>query len=83
MITLQVFANVFACANIYLLANGHTKLGCMIGLPGQFLWLYLFWHHHLPYLMFTDMVIATIYIHKLWQLRGQPIIGSRFRRVSL
>jgi len=83
MITLQIIANIFACVNIWLLANGHVKLGCTIGLPGQAIWLYLFWMHNLPYLMFTDFLIACIYIHKLWQLRGQPLINNRFRRFHI
>jgi len=33
-------------------------------------------------LMFTDFLIACIYIHKLWQLRGQPLINN-FRRFTL
>jgi len=83
VITLQIIANIFAWANIYLLANGQIKLGCTIGLPGQLLWLYLFWANNLPYLMFTDVVIACIYLNKLWQLRGQPYVRPKFRGFRL
>lgn len=83
MITLQILANVFAITNIYLVTHNQVKLGCAIGLPGQCLWMYLFWANGVPWLILTDLLIAGIYVKKLWQLRHQPMIKPKFRRIQL
>jgi len=83
MITLQILANLFAITNIYLVTHDQVKLGCTIGLPGQLIWMYLFWVSAIPWLIITDFLIAAIYIKRLWQMRHQPLIKSRFREVNL
>ncbi len=83
MITLQILANLFAITNIYLVTHDQVKLGCAIGLPGQFLWMYLFYANAIPWLILTDFLIAGIYVKRLWQMRREPMIKSRFRGVSL
>jgi len=83
MTFLQILANIFACTNIYLLANGWVKLGCAIGLPGQVLWMWLFWVNGVPWLIFTDAIIAIIYINKLWHLRHTPFRKPKFRSFQL
>jgi len=68
LVTLQVTANIFAITNIWLLANSYVWWGCVIGLPGQLIWLYIFWRKNLKILMLTDVILVGIYSQTLWKL---------------
>ncbi len=68
MIVLQIIATAFAITNIWLLADGSVWLGCAIGVPGQFIWLYIFYKKRLKILMVTDIILLWIYTSKLYEL---------------
>ena len=75
---IQSVASLFAIVNIYLLAQGHIKLGCQIGLFGQIIFIYIFIDaNHYP-LIATDAILFGIYVKKLHELRHQT-----YRRIQL
>lgn len=75
---IQSVASLFAIVNIYLLAQGHIKLGCQIGLFGQIIFIYIFIDANQYPLIATDAILFGIYVKKLHELRH-----TTYRRIQL
>ena len=75
---IQSVASLFAIVNIYLLAHGHIKLGCQIGLVGQLIFIYIFVDSEQYPLIATDGILFGIYVKKLYEIRKY-----KYRRIQL
>jgi nicotinamide riboside transporter PnuC len=75
---IQSIASLFAIVNIYLLAQGHIKIGCQIGLVGQLIFIYIFIDAQQYPLLATDTILFVIYIKKLYEIRKY-----KYRRIQL
>ena len=75
---IQSIASLFAIVNIYLLAQGHIKIGCQIGLVGQLIFIWIFIDAQQYPLLATDTILFGIYIKKLYEIRKY-----KYRRIQL
>ena len=75
---IQSIASLFAIVNIYLLAQGHIKIGCQIGLVGQLIFIWIFIDAQQYPLLATDTILFVIYIKKLYEIRKY-----KYRRIQL
>ena len=75
---IQSVASLFAIVNIYLLAQGHIKLGCQIGIFGQLIFIYIFVDSEQYPLIATDGILFGIYVKKLYEIRKY-----KYRRIQL